>query len=79
MTQGEFFDEVTAQQKLVEAASLEAKLMGEQFNMRRDSLSVLTMEQKAKLDQLREELKSRRGERHLKRAERKARKAQKSS
>ncbi|MCI0486617.1 MAG: Spy/CpxP family protein refolding chaperone [Blastocatellia bacterium] len=78
-TQGEFFDEATVQQKLSEAASIEARLMGEQFKVRQESLSVLTVEQKTQLDQLRQEFKSKMEERRAKGAGRKARRSQKSS
>ena len=77
--QGEFFDEAMVGQKLAEAASLEAKLMGEQFKIQQESMSILTTEQKTQLDQMREQFKSKRGARSANRAERKARKSQKSS
>jgi Spy/CpxP family protein refolding chaperone len=61
--QGSTFNEALAAQKLTEAASLEARLMGERFRMRQESLSVLTAEQKQQLEQRREQFKGRRGER----------------
>jgi Spy/CpxP family protein refolding chaperone len=49
-----------ATQKLQESASLQAKLMGEQFRMRQEMLSVLTPEQKTQLEQKRAEFKAKR-------------------
>src|SRR5947209_18065820 len=43
---GNTFDEALATQKLTEAAAIEAKLMGEEFRLRQDMLSLLTPEQK---------------------------------
>jgi len=43
-------------------ASLEAKLMGEQFKLHQDMLSVLTAEQKAQLEQSKAQFKARHGE-----------------
>jgi Spy/CpxP family protein refolding chaperone len=60
---GDTFNEALAAQKLTEAASLQAKLMGEQFRLRQESLSVLTSEQRTQLEQRREQFKGRRGER----------------
>ena len=57
------FDEALVTQKLREIAPLEAKLMGEQSRIHQEMLSVLTPDQKTKLDQMREQFKSRRGER----------------
>ena len=45
------------------AAALQAKLMGEEFRLRQESLPVLTPEQKTQLEQRREQFKNRRGER----------------
>ena len=66
---GTAFDEALATQKLTEAASLQAKLMGEEFRVRQESLAVLTPEQKAQLEKRRaefnakrEQFKARRGE-----------------
>jgi Spy/CpxP family protein refolding chaperone len=44
-------------------ASLKAKLMGEKLKVRKEMLSVLTPEQKAKFEQLKEQFKNRRAER----------------
>jgi Spy/CpxP family protein refolding chaperone len=60
--EGGTFNEVLATQKLTEMASLEAKLMGERFKMHQESLSVLTAEQKAQLEQSKAQFKARRGE-----------------
>ena len=43
-------------------ASLEAKLMGEEFKLHQETLSVLTAEQKAQLEQSKAQFKARRGE-----------------
>jgi Spy/CpxP family protein refolding chaperone len=53
-------------------APLRAKLMSEHFKLRQEALAVLTPEQKAQLEQLREQFKARRGQFGGKRAERKA-------
>ena len=66
---GGTFDEALATQKLQESASLQAKLMAEQFKMRQAMLSVLTPEQKAQLEQKRSELKAKRGERGQRKSE----------
>jgi periplasmic protein CpxP/Spy len=60
---GDAFDEALVTQKLAEIAPLEAKLMGEQFRIHQETLSVLTPEQKTKLEQLRDQMKSRWSER----------------
>jgi protein CpxP len=59
-SEGATFNEALATQKLQESASLEAKLMGEQFRMRQEMLSVLTPEQKTQLEQKRAEFKAKR-------------------
>jgi Spy/CpxP family protein refolding chaperone len=56
-------DEALVRQKLIEIAPLEAKLMAERSRAHQEMLSVLTPEQRSKLDQMREQFKSRRGER----------------
>ena len=56
-------DEALIRQKLTEIAPLEAKLMAERARIHEQTLSVLTAEQRTKLEQLREQFKSRRGER----------------
>jgi protein CpxP len=61
-SEGATFNEALATQKLQESASLEAKLMGEQFRMRQEMLSVLTPEQKTQLEQKRAEFKAKRAE-----------------
>jgi protein CpxP len=67
-SEGGTFNEALATQKLQESASLQAKLMGEQFRMRQEMLSVLTPEQKTQLEQKRAEFKAKRanhGERNV--------------
>jgi periplasmic protein CpxP/Spy len=59
--EGGTFNEALATQKLTEMASLEAKLMGEQFKLHQETLSVLTPEQKAQLEQSKAQFKGRRG------------------
>jgi Spy/CpxP family protein refolding chaperone len=62
-SEGGTFNEALATQKLTEMASLEAKLMGERHKLHQETLSVLTAEQKAQLEQSRAQFKARRGER----------------
>jgi periplasmic protein CpxP/Spy len=67
-SEGGTFNEALATQKLQESASLQAKLMGEQFRMRQEMQSVLTPEQKTQLEQKRAEFKAKRanhGERKI--------------
>jgi protein CpxP len=67
-SEGGTFNEALATQKLQESARLEAKLMGEQFRMRQEMLSVLTPEQKTQIEQKRAEFKAKRanhGEREV--------------
>ena len=59
-SEGGTFNEALATQKLQESASLQAKLMGEQFRMRQEMLTVLTPEQKTQLEQKRAEFKAKR-------------------
>lgn len=59
-SEGGTFNEALATQKLQESASLQAKLMGEQFKMRQEMLSVLTPEQKTQMEQKRAEFKAKR-------------------
>jgi Spy/CpxP family protein refolding chaperone len=59
--EGGTFDEALATQKLTEMASLEAKLMGEEFRLHQETLSVLTAEQKAQLEQSKAQFKARHG------------------
>ena len=56
-------DEALVSQKLAEIAPLEAKMMAERARIHQETLSVLTPEQRTKLEQMREQFKSRRGER----------------
>ncbi len=62
-TEGGTFNEALVTQKLQELASLQAKLMGEQFKMHQEMQSVLTSEQKAQIEQKRAEFKANRGQR----------------
>jgi periplasmic protein CpxP/Spy len=57
---GNTFNEALATQKLTEAAAIEAKLMGEEFRMHQESLSVLTPEQKTQLEQRRQQFEQKR-------------------
>jgi protein CpxP len=59
-SEGGTFNEALATQKLQESATLQAKLMGEQFRMRQEMLSVLTPEQKTLIEQKRAEFKAKR-------------------
>ena len=59
--QGDTFNESLATQKLSEMAALEAKLMGEQFRLHQEMLTVLTPEQKTQLEQAKAQFKMRRG------------------
>ena len=61
-SEGGTFNEALATQKLTEMAGLEAKLMGERFKLHQETLSVLTAEQKAQLEQSKAQFKARRGE-----------------
>ena len=58
------FDEQAATQALTDTAPLRAKLMSEEFKMRQEMLAVLTPDQKAKLDQMRQQWKSNAAQRH---------------
>ena len=60
-SEGGTFNEALATQKLTEMASLEAKLMGERHKLHQETLSVLTAEQKAQLEQSKAQFKARRG------------------
>ena len=59
---GGTFNEALATQKLTEEAALKAKLMGEQFKLHQEMLSVLTPEQRTQMEQLREQFKTKRAE-----------------
>ena len=61
-SEGGTFNEALATQKLQESASLQAKLMGEEFRMRQEMLSVLTPEQKTQMEQKRAEFKAKRAD-----------------
>src|SRR5262245_51379237 len=61
--QGGAFNEALVTQTLTETAPLRAKLMGESFKLRQEMMAVLTPEQKAKIEQMREQFKARRAER----------------
>ncbi|HEX6045012.1 MAG TPA: Spy/CpxP family protein refolding chaperone [Pyrinomonadaceae bacterium] len=61
-SEGGTFNEALATQKLTEMAALEAKLMGERFQLHQQMLSVLTPEQKTQLEQAQAQRKARRGE-----------------
>lgn len=62
------FNESLAAQKLAEIAPLQARLMGEQFKLRQEMLGVLTPEQKTKLEERREQFKSRKSERRARKS-----------
>jgi Spy/CpxP family protein refolding chaperone len=62
-SEGGTFNEALATQKLTEAAAIEAKLMGAEFNLHQQMLSVLTPEQKTQLEQRRAQFKANHGER----------------
>ena len=57
---GTTFNEALATQKLTEAAAIEARLMGAEFQLRQDMLAVLTPDQKTQLEQLRQQREQRR-------------------
>lgn len=59
---GGTFNEAEATQRMIAAAPLRAKLMGESFKMRQEMLNVLTPEQKTQMEQQRAERKARWGE-----------------
>lgn len=61
--QGGVFNEALAAQTLTETAGLRAKLMGEHFKLRQEMMALLTPEQKAQIEQRREQFKLRRAER----------------
>jgi protein CpxP len=56
---GETFNEAEATQRMVAAAPLRAKMMGESFKMRQALLAVLTPEQRTQMDQQKAERKAR--------------------
>ncbi len=61
--EGDTFNEAVATQKLQESATIQAKLMGEQFKMRQEMLAILTPEQKTQLEQKRAEFKAKENQR----------------
>ncbi|MFS8084871.1 MAG: Spy/CpxP family protein refolding chaperone [Acidobacteriota bacterium] len=63
-SEGGTFNEALATQKLTEMAGLQAKLMGEEFKLHQEMLSVLTAEQKAQLEQMKAQFKTGEGGRH---------------
>ena len=63
-SEGGTFNEALATQKMTDMAGLQAKLMGERFKLHQETLSVLTAEQKAQLEQAKAQFKSREGGRH---------------
>lgn len=69
------FDEALVSQKLAQVAPLQAKLMGEEFKIHQEMMNVLTPDQKTKLDQLREQFKTKREEFKMKREELKSKKS----
>ncbi|HEY8226313.1 MAG TPA: Spy/CpxP family protein refolding chaperone [Pyrinomonadaceae bacterium] len=63
LRQGDTFNESLATQKLTEMAGIEAKLMGEQFKLHQEVMTILTPEQKTQLEQAKAQFKARRGDR----------------
>ena len=61
-SEGGTFNEALATQKLTEMAGLQAKLMGQQFSLRQEMMSVLTPEQKTQLEQQKAQFKAKRAE-----------------
>jgi protein CpxP len=64
------FNEALATQVLTQEAGLKARLMGEQFKLRQEMLTVLTPEQRTQMEQLRAERKAKGAEFKAKRGER---------
>jgi protein CpxP len=56
---GGTFNEALATQKLTEAAGIEAKLMGAEFNLHQQMLAILTPEQKTQMEQRRAQMEQR--------------------
>lgn len=63
-SEGGTFNETLASQKLTEMASLQAKLMSENFKLHQEMQGLLTAEQKTQLEQLKAQFKDHRGGRH---------------
>ena len=61
-SEGGTFNEALATQKLTEMAGLQAKLMGERFQLHQEMESVLTAEQKTQLEQIKAQFKGHRGQ-----------------
>jgi protein CpxP len=59
---GGTFNEALATQKLTEAAGIEAKLMGAEFNLHQQMLAILTPEQKTQMEQRRAQMEQRRAQ-----------------
>jgi len=66
---GGAFNESLATQTLTETAGLRAKLMGERFKLRQEMMAALTPEQKARMEQMREQFRAKRAEHEVKRAQ----------
>lgn len=60
---GATFNEALAQQKLTESATLQARLMAEEFRLRQESLAILTPEQRTQLEQRKQQREQRREQR----------------
>jgi protein CpxP len=73
---GGTFNEALVAQKLAEEAGLKAKLMGEQFKLHQEMLTVLTPEQRTQMEQQREQMKAKRAELKANRGERRTRQNQ---
>src|SRR5262245_4810057 len=65
--QGGTFNEALAAQTLTETAGLRAKLMGERYKLRQETMAALTPEQKAQIEQMRERFKAKRAGHEAKR------------
>jgi periplasmic protein CpxP/Spy len=69
-TDGGTFNEALITQKLTEEAGLKARMMGEQFKLHQEMLTVLTAEQRTQMEQLREQFKTKRSQFKANRGER---------
>jgi protein CpxP len=63
-SEGGTFNEALATQKLTEMAGLQAKLMGERMKLHQETLSILTAEQRAQLEQAKAQFKNGEGRGH---------------
>jgi protein CpxP len=70
------FNEALATQILTQEAGLKAKLMGEQFKLHQEMLTVLTPEQRTQMEQARAQMKAKRAEFKANRGERRQRQNQ---